>query len=183
MRRTAPAILILLAAGVFFAPGCGKEAPTRESLARVASASRARLQAQIGFQPPADGQLTEGQIDRYVKVRKAAKGRPDEDAARAVAVDPDELAWIRARVTEALLEADRRRVRAAADEVYGKTIGSLRETRRSVHDPATARSLDEQIAGLERERAGIHKAEAVPPSVAANARKVAARRAEIDPKP
>jgi hypothetical protein len=188
MRRARAALLLVPAvalAAVGAAGGCGngKGDSAAGRLTRVARASGARLRAQAGFQPPADGLLTDGQIDRYVKVRRAAKGRSDEDTARAVAVDPDEFVWVRSRVIEALLEADRRRVRAASDEVYAKTIASLRETRRAVHDAATGRSLDEQIAGLERERATLHKPEPVPSPVAANSRKVAARRSELDPKP
>ena len=186
MRRARAALLLVPAAAlaaVGAAGGCGKGDSAAGRLTRVARASEARLLARAGFQPPADGLLTDAQIDRYVKVRRAAKGRSDEDAARAVAVDPNEFAWIRSRVIEAQLEADRRRVRTASDEVYGKTIASLRETRRAVHDAPTGRSLDEQIAGLERERATLHKAEPVLPAVAANSRKVAARRSELEPKP
>jgi hypothetical protein len=183
MRRARAALLLVSAVALAASGGCGNGDSAAGRLTRVARASGARLRARAGFQPPADGLLTDAQIDRYVKVRRAAKGRSDEDAARAVAVDPDEFAWVRSRVIEALLEADRRRVRTASDEVYAKTIASLRETRRAVHDAATGRSLDEQIAGLERERATLHKAEPVLPAIAANSRKVAARRSELDPKP
>jgi hypothetical protein len=172
--------VVALALSATLASRCGKEAPSRARLARVAAESRARLASSLSFQSPADGLLTEAQIDRYVKVRRAAKGRSDEDASRAVGVDLDEFAWVRSRIFESLLEADRRRVRTAADEVFGRTIASLRETRKSARDAATVRSLDEQIAGLERERAGLRKPEPVSAAVAANARRVAVRRAEID---
>jgi hypothetical protein len=98
-------------------------------------------------------------------------------------VDPDEVAWVRARVDEALIEADSRRVRAASDEVYARTIASLRETRKSVRDAASARSVDEQIAGLERERATLRRPSSAPPAVIENARKVAARRADLESPP
>lgn len=146
----------------------------------LTAVARAGLQVRAAFRPPADGLLTDAQIDRYVRVRRAAKGRSDEDAARAVGFDPDELAWVRTRVDEALLEADRRRVRAASDEVYGKTIATLRETRRAVHDEKDARALDEQIAGLERERATLRRPDTVSPALAANSKRVAARRADIE---
>lgn len=164
------------------AADCGKNAPSPEELARAAAAS-ARLAVPVAFQPPADGLLTDSQIDRYIRVRRAAKGSTDAEAARAVGVDPDEFAWVRARIAEALLEADRRRVRAASDEVYGKTIASLRETRRAVQDPSTTRSIDEQIVLLERERASIHRPEPLTLALAGNARRVAARRADIDASP
>lgn len=178
MRKIA---LVLAVGTACAAAGCGKDAPA-DRLARAAQ-STARLALPATFRPPADGALTGAHIDLYVKVRRAAKGRTDAEASRAVGVDPDEFAWVRSRIVEGLLEADRRRVRAASEAVYGKTIASLRETRRAVRDPATARSVDDQIAGLERERAALRRPEAVPPALAGNARLLAARRAEIDGPP
>jgi hypothetical protein len=178
VQRT-PAFLL---AATLTVTACGNGTPAAQRLTRAAAES-ARRAVPVAFRPPADGLLTDAQIERYIRVRRAAKGRTDAQASRAVGVDPDEFAWIRARVAEALLESDRRRVRAASDEVYGKTIASLRETRRGIRDAATARSVDEQIAGLERERASIRKPETVAPAVGYNARKVAARRAEIDGPP
>lgn len=176
-------VVVLLAAAAASVPSCGKDVG-KDAAARRAvpltAVARAGLAVRLGFRPPADGLLTDGQIDRYVRVRRAAKGRSEQDAARAVGVDPDELAWVRSRIDEALLEADRRRTRTASDEVYGKTIATLKETRTSVHDPKDARTVDEQIAGLERERATLRRADAVSPALAANARRVGARRAEID---
>ena len=176
-RRSARGAILGLA--VLLSGSCGKDAADVSRASRLA-ASRAGLPVRVAFQPPADGLLTEAHVDRYIRVRRAAKGRPEEDAARAVGVDPDEFGWIRARVDEALLEADRRRVRTFSEEVYGKTIASLRESRRNVRDEKTARGLDEQIAGLERERAALRRADDVPPALAANARRVASRRGEID---
>jgi hypothetical protein len=182
MRAVRRSAVTLLAAATA-ASSCGKGAVERRAAPAVTAVARAGLQVPARFQPPASGLLTDAQIDRYVKVRRAAKGRPDEDAARAVGVDPEELVWIRSRVDEALLEADRRRIRASADEVYGKTIATLRETRKSVRDEKEARNVDEQIAGLERERQAIRRQDDVPASVAANSKKVAARRAEIEGRP
>jgi len=163
---------------------CGKDSRELRAVPRTAVArAGAGLEGRLRFQPPADGLLTEAQLDRYVKVRRTSKGRSDRDAAGVVGADPDEVAWVRARVDEALLEADRRRIRASADEVYGKTLASLRETRKSVKDEKEGRALDEQIAGLERERAALRKADAVPPAIAANAKRVAARRAELEARP
>jgi hypothetical protein len=150
----------------------------------VARDSKARLDAAaaaaVRFRPPADGVLTDAMLDRFVRVRRAAKGRGEAEAAGAIGADPDEVAWVRARVDEALIEADARRVRTSSDEVYGRTLASLRETRKSVKDAPTARSIDEQIAGLERERVTLRRPSNVSASVAANARKVAARRMELE---
>jgi len=157
---------------------CGKaEAPAAgKPVVAVPAAARR-------FAPPADGLLTDAQLDRYVAVRRAARGRTEADAARALGVDPDEHAWVRARVVEAIEALDERRVRTASAETYARTLAQLHETRKAVRDPATIKSLDEQIAGLEKERAAWKKPAPVAPSVAANARRVEKRRAEIDAPP
>ena len=175
----APAVVLTAA----LIGSCGGGSSGREELRRLARQSRASLNATLRFQPPADGVITDAQLERYIRVRRGAKARTDSDAARAVGVDPDEVAWVRARVDEALIEADSRRVRAASDEVYARTIASLRETRKSVRDAASARSVDEQIAGLERERATLRRPSSAPPAVIENARKVAARRADLESPP
>jgi hypothetical protein len=182
LARTRPALGI--GALILALASCGQDPREIRAIPRTAVArAGAGLPGRLRFQPPADGLLTDAQLDRYVKVRRATKGRSDDEAAGAVGADPDEVAWVRARVDEALLEADRRRIRASADDVYGKTLASLRETRKSVKDEKDGRALDEQIAGLERERASLRKADAVPPSIVANAKRVLARRAELETKP
>lgn len=171
----------LAAAALLSLPACGgPDAPSRAGIARVARESKARLARVQRFRPPADGLVTDAMLERYIRVRRGAKGRPDGDTARAIGVDPDEAAWVRARVDEALIEVDGRRVRAASEEVYARTIASLRETRRSVKDAATARAIDDQIVGLERERATLRRPSTASASVAANARKVAAHRSDLD---
>ncbi|MGH9399946.1 MAG: hypothetical protein ACRD00_06230 [Thermoanaerobaculia bacterium] len=132
------------------------------------------------FAPPSDGLLTDRQIDRYLAVRRAARGRTEADAASALGADPDEHAWVRARVLEATIVLDQRRVRAASSETYARTIAQLHETRSSVRDAGSLRSIDEQIAALERERASWKKLEPPLPAVEANARRVEKRRGEID---
>ncbi len=134
----------------------------------------------VRFKPPADGVITESQLNRYVRLRRAARGRSDDEAARAVGVDPEEVAWVRARVLEALVYLDTSQVRTETEGTYTRTIASLREASKSVKDRETLRRLEEQIAGLERERAGL-KAEPPPGPVAANARRIAPRRAEFEP--
>lgn len=131
------------------------------------------------FRAPANGQLTAADLDVYVKVRRAARGRPDGDAARAVGVDPDRFGWVQGRVIESLIALDSRRIQEDAADTYARAIASLRETRGSVRNPESARTLDARIAQLERERAGLRRAEKLPPAVAVNARLVAGRRAEI----
>lgn len=138
------------------------------------------MQSLARFRPPADGLLTEAHIERYLRVRRAARGRTDVEAARAVGADLDEYAWARARVIEALVALDTRKVRAASEETYTKTIAALRRARQSASDRASQRALDEQIGGMERERAALKHIDAPPVAVAVNARRVAPRRAEIE---
>lgn len=140
----------------------------------------ARIGPVIRFRPPVDGFLTNRQLDLYIRLRRAARGRPDEDVARAVGADPEQFAWVRARIVEALVTLDAGRVRAASEESYARAIGALNETRKSVKDRNTLRTVDEQIAGLEKERTSWRRPEPVAPAVAANAALVAKRRAEID---
>jgi len=157
------------------AAACGKaEAPAAAK--RVA----ARVAPVLRFAPPSNGLLTDSQIDHFVAVRRVARGRTEADAARALGVDPDEHAWVRARILEAEIALDERRVRAASAETYARTLAQLHQTRGAVRDPATARSIDEQIAALERERSAWKKPEPLSPVVAANAKRVERRRAEIE---
>lgn len=132
------------------------------------------------FEPPADGLLTDRHLDLYGKVRRAARERSESDAARALGVDPDEFAWVRARVVEALVALDSSRVRDASSQTYARAIASLRTTLKSVRDPRTSRTVESQIAALERERAGMRRSDPLPPALAANTRKVAARRSELE---
>jgi hypothetical protein len=156
---------------------------SREDRPAVARPGASRIIPVQRFAPPPDGLLTDRQIDRYIAVRRAARARTEADAARALAVDPDEHAWVRARVLEALVALNERRVRGSSVETYARTLAKLHETRAAVKDPATARTLDEQIAALEKERAAWKKPEPSPPSLAANARRLEKRRAEIDAAP
>lgn len=135
----------------------------------------------VRFRPPSDGLLTDALLDRYARVRRAARGRSDQEAARAVGVDPEEFAWVRARVVEALVYLETSQVRTAADGTYARTIASLKEAARGARDRETLRKLEEQIAALEKERTSLKSADSPPPSVAGNARRIAPRRAELEP--
>ncbi len=152
----------------------------RERSKPAPAPSLSRLESLARFRPPADGLLTDAQIDQYIRIRRAARGRTDVEAARAVGADLDEYAWVRARVIEALVALDSRKVRAASEETYAKTIVALRQARQHARDRASQRTLDEQITALERERASLKQIDAPPVAVASNARRVAPRRAEIE---
>ena len=137
----------------------------------------------VRFQPPADGLVTEAQLDRYLRARRSARGRTDEEASTAVGVDPEEVAWVRARVVEAIVYLESAEVRIAAEGTYSRTIAALRQAVAGAKDNETSRKLEEQIAALEKERAGL-KAPAPPsPAVLANAKRIAPRRAELQAAP
>jgi len=171
LLRFSPLVLVLLLPEI----ACRRE---KAALTRAAGSTGPLLS--LKFVPPPDGLLTDRHLDLYVKVRRAARDRSESDAARALGIDPDEFAWVRARIVEALVALDESRVREASAETYARAVASLRQTLRSVRDPSTARTIESQIAGLERERGGMRRADPLPPGLAANARKVAARRAEVE---
>ncbi len=132
------------------------------------------------FRPPADGLVTDQQVDQFIRVRQAAKGRTDAETARALGIAPEEIAWTRARVVEVLVALDERRVREASAEVYARALTSLRAARGKTRDPAESRVLDEQITALERERATVRQEETPSQVLLTNMRRIAGRRAELE---
>ena len=173
--RRSVSLVLLAAVATLVASACGREKPRPPAATgRVAGLLSAH------YQPPPDGLLTDRHLDLYGKVRRAARDRSESDAARALGVDPDEFAWVRSRIVEALVALDSSRVRDASAQTYTHAIASLRETLRKVRDPKTARTMEAQIAALERERAGMRRSDPLPAALAANTRKVAARRAELE---
>ncbi len=174
MRRGAALLLaVALAAG---AAACNRSEPSRLDPVR---ALRSRVEPR--FRTPPDGRLTESQIDAYLKVRRAVRGTAsDAEAAHGLGVDPAEFDWVRARIIEALSALDSRKVAEAGIEAYTRALASLRQARDAAGDPRTAAKLDAEIAATERERALLRRPDPVPPAVAVNAVRVAARRAEIE---
>jgi hypothetical protein len=164
-----------VAAFVFLSMGGCKQKP-----GRTPGQAAAALKGLVRFRPPADGLITQTELDRYIRVRRGARGRTEVEAARAVGVDLDEYAWVRARVIEALVALDTRKVRAASEETYVKTIAALRRARQDSRDRVGQRTLEDQIAALERERASLKQIDTPPAAVALNAKRVAPRRAEIE---
>jgi len=172
MRRCVATLLAGIAAVITVS--CRKlEAPRLEAVRS--------LQAKVrpAFAPPADGLLKEAQIDAYLKVLRASGRRPPADVAESMDVDPAELAWVRARIAEALLALDARQVTDAASETYAATLSRLRETRRAARDPKTASRLDAEIAALDKERATLHRPVSAS-SASRNAALVAPHRAELE---
>jgi hypothetical protein len=171
-------VLLVAAATGLCGLSCRRESTGRDAGTSGPSAAPAILRPV--FQPPSNRLLTDRHLDVYVKVRRAARDRSEADAARALGIDPDEFAWVRARIVEALVALDEAHVRQESSETYGRTIASLRQTLKSVRDPQTARTVEAQITGLERERTGMRVSDPLPADIAANARKVAGRKAELE---
>jgi hypothetical protein len=166
--------VLFLAGLLAFGPACRK-LETQQLDAIRALKARARPR----FQPPADGLLTDAQVDMFVKVRQAAGRRPPSEVAAEMDGDPAEFAWVRARITEALLALDARQVGDAVYEAYGPALARLRESRRATREPKTAARLDAEIAALERERGAVRHSDAASPA-SRNAARVASRRAELE---
>ena len=132
------------------------------------------------FQPPADGRLTDAQIDMYVRVRKEMVGAGSEsDAVTRLAVSPAEFDWVRARIVEALLALDSRQATTAVTDSYGRALAALKEARQGAVQAASARRVEAELAAFERERQATRRPDPLMAVVAANAAKVEKRRAEI----
>lgn len=169
-----PRAVLLLAALAAAAPACRKL-----ETGQLDAVRRLKARVRPSFQPAADGLLTDAQIDTWVRFRKAAGRRPPSDVTREMDVDSAELAWVRARITEALLVLDAKQVADAAYEAYGTALARLRDTRRTTHDARAAARIDAEIAAIERERAALKRNDSLTPA-SRNGARVAARRAELE---
>jgi hypothetical protein len=174
VRRGAALILAIALAAA--AGACKRAEPGGLDPVR---AIRGRLEPR--FRTPADGRLTDAQIETYLRVRRAVRGTASEEAAaHALGVDPAEVDWVRGRIIEAFSLLDSRRVAESGTEAYTRAIASLRQARATAGDPRTAAKLDAEIAGAERERAALKRPDPAPRAAAANAARLAPRRAEIE---
>jgi hypothetical protein len=177
VRRRPPAILSLAwILSLCLAAACGR---TERASADAVRAVRSRLETR--FQPPADGRLSDAQIDMYLRVLRASPTSVSEAAAaREVGASPAEFDWVRARIVEALLVLDSRRATSTVLESYGRAIATLREARRGAVEAAAARRIEGEIAALERERAALRRPDPLVSVVAANAARVQRRRSQIE---
>jgi hypothetical protein len=171
-----PVLVLLGGAAILCAAACGRGEKRPEEAVR---AVRQRLEGR--FVPPADGRLTDAQIDMFLRVRKAAVTEgSDSEAAMRLTVSPAEFDWVRARILEALLALDSRQASAAVFDAYGHAIEALREARRGAVDRASAAKVEGEIAAFERERATLRRPDPLAAVVAANSARVEKRRAEIE---
>jgi hypothetical protein len=171
MRRILAALALSVLAA---APAC-----RRLETSELDAVRALRARAGPRFQPPADGLLTDAQVDMFLRVRKAAGARPWSEVATEQGVDPAEFAWVRARIAEALVALDAKQVGDAAYDAYGSALARLREARRTTRDPHASARLDTEIATLERERSTLRRTEAASPA-SRNATRIAGRRTELD---
>ena len=116
------------------ARSCGRPAEARD--AGLRRRPRAAGRPEPRFQPPADGLLTDAQLDRYLQVRRAAGAGSDAEAARArrrpggVRLGPgaDQRGAARARRGQVATRPPRPTTRRSH---------AMRETRASARDPKT----------------------------------------------
>ena len=165
---------LLAATAALAAAFCRKvEAP------RIDPVRAIRERVRLRFSPPANGLLTDAEIDAFVRVRKASGRRPPADVAEEMDVDPAEFSWVRARIGDALMALDAQRATDAAAGSYAEALATLRETRRTTRDARAASRIDAEIAALERERSGLRRPISAAPA-GRNAARIAPRRAELE---
>jgi hypothetical protein len=158
---------------------CGGEAP----VARAPSGPTERL-----YRPPADGRLTEAQVQAFVarlRAPKAAAREADEGASPDGRRATDEDLWVRQKVLEARMRIDERTAARREAEIDRKTAEALRGAAASSTDPATRDSIAKQIADLERRAAEREKDARKPgdPAENVNDALVARYRREMGPEP
>lgn len=107
------------------------------TLALLAACGREPKRNEAAFTPPADGRLTETQVERYL--RKAPDG-----------FRPRELDWVRARVQEARLIGKAGALDRRVVESRRRILRSLEERRQALKDPAKKAEADRRIAEIRR---------------------------------
>ena len=174
MKRR-PAVLLLAVAAM---PGVFACRRIERAKLDPVRALRSRVEPRFGA--PADGLLTQAQVEMFLRVRRQVGSASVAEAARGMGIDPAEFVWTRARIVEALGALDSARVVDAAIESNTRALAALRQARGATHDPKAMTRLDGEIAGIERQRASLRKADPLPPQLRRNAALVAPRRAEIE---
>lgn len=173
MRR---ACLLLIAAAV----ACGRESP----------AVRAPIPPPIErpYRPPADGRLTERQVQAYVASLRSGAGasRPGREVGEdADSFDgrrgDDEYLWVRQKVLESEMRLDEEAAARREVEIDRKTARSLQGVLAASTDPPTRESLGRQVADLERRAAERERElkKAAAPAAEANDSLVARYRRQI----
>jgi hypothetical protein len=139
---------------VVFLAACRPESP----LPRASAPAMARP-----YRPPADGRLSERQVQAYVAARRT-RSQPERPESGAGG-DPfderrggDEYLWVRQKILESEVRLDERDADRREIEIARKTAASLRAAASSSTDPATKDSLARQAADLDRRAADTERA-------------------------
>jgi len=174
MRRS---VLLLLIGAI----SCGGESPRPGPPA--ASLERP-------YRPPADGKLTERQVQAFVAARRAkmppSAAREMETEAEVESFDgrkgSDEYLWVRQRIFESEIRTDSREAEKREVGIDRKTAASLGRAAAASTDASTRASLSKQAADLERRAAELERTSQKRPSPedAANDALVARYRRLID---
>jgi hypothetical protein len=170
--------LVPVLAGAFLSWGCG-HAPAGEAKAVKPVGESRREAVRPGeeiarYRPPADGRLTERQIEMYIEVERREREMRAADlatarfrAARELGYDPNEIAWVETRVREAERATASRTLEKRLTVGRERYLAALETERRQTGDGAKRTRLTEQIADFRR-RAG-RSALQIPPAVEGNA--------------
>ena len=156
---TAPLRVLPLLAAALLVGACklrpGDGASLRGETERGTSALMEEA-ARAQYQPPADGRLTEQQVERYLEVRERAlkiRGERREDlatadlrVARELGYNPKELRWIEERVLEARVSRLGEQLDQRIDASRRQFVAGLQEERKTATDPARRTEIDRLIA-------------------------------------
>jgi hypothetical protein len=144
---------------VVLAAGCGGD----PGASRVPAAPA----TERPYRPPADGRLTESQVQAYLAAIRALPARagsssPDgsraspekaDDGAGSLHGSAEEYRWVRQKVLESEMRLDERAAVRREVEIDRTAAAALRQAASASTDPPTRESLARQIADLERRAA------------------------------
>lgn len=176
------AFLALFLGAALIVSGCrGKE---KEEAPR-GTASLMEEVAKAEYRPPADGRLTERQVEMYVKVearsRKIRGNDPataDLRAARELGVNPKELLWVQDRVREAESAGAGAILDSKIQESRLRVLRFLEEERKKAVDPGRRAEIDRQIGELRALMKGSRPS--LGPGVRHNAALIAKHRDDLE---
>jgi hypothetical protein len=116
------------------------------------------------YSPPADGKLTNRQVEVFLLVQRkfagilrseGASAKVDsgleERLAKEAGAGGDELLWIRGRVVEALLARSRRDMARSFEKLLEDDLDQLRRSLEAASDPRSRTLVEERIRAVEEE--------------------------------
>lgn len=113
------------------------------------------------YRPPADGRLSERQLQAYVafvRARPGATAREGDEEAVDTRRGGEEYVWVRQKVLEAELRIDERAAQHREIEVDRKTADALRHSAAASTDGSTREALQRQAGDLDRRSAEVERA-------------------------